>query len=76
MISPNHDDCSERCISNNNCRGYAAVNTTKYPNRCYLKDQTCKNNMFQKEDVTLFIPQALGGKYYFCHFFNSDLLLF
>ena len=59
-------DCNNWCINNIiNCGGYTAYNTTRYPNRCYFKNKSCKNNLFNLENRTVFIAQ---GK------FNQDEL--
>ena len=67
MISSQPDmDCKNWCINNIiNCGGYTAYNTNRYPNRCYFKNKSCKNNLFNLEERTVFIAQ---GK------FNQDEL--
>ena len=51
-------DCNKRCINNNQCGGYTAYNSTKYPNRCYFKNKSCKNNLFHLQQRTVTLLQG------------------
>ena len=59
MISKNpNKDCNNWCINNNNCGGYAAVNTSAYPNRCYFKKKSCKKDLHHKKRVNVFLKEG------------------
>ena len=51
-------DCNRKCINNNQCGGYTAYNSTNYPNRCYFKNKSCKNNLFHLEQRTVTLLQG------------------
>ena len=58
ISNQNYDDCNKWCLDNTNCGGYIALNTTRYPNRCYIKDKSCKNKLFASHLRTAYIPQG------------------
>ena len=48
---PNYQ-CDKWCIDNN-CGGYTVVGNT-----CYFKNESCKNNLFANEKITIYIPNG------------------
>ena len=59
MISKQPDnDCNNWCSNSNNCGGYAALNTSAYPNRCYFKNKFCKEDLHNKRNVNVFLKQG------------------
>ena len=53
-----NEDCNNWCINNNNCGGYAALNTAAYPNRCVFKNKSCKDDLHHKNNVNVFLKQG------------------
>ena len=48
-----HSNCFRRCDENNNCAGFAFGSNT-----CFLKGQTCRSDLSDRNGVTLFVKQG------------------
>ena len=59
ISNQNYEDCNEWCINNSTCGGYITIEDNK---RCYFKDKSCQNKLYQSYQRIAFIPQ--GTKVY------------
>ena len=57
----NYDECDKWCINNRTCGAYKAI-MTKYPNTCFFKNKSCKNNLFRNAKREAYIPQGTEVK--------------